>query len=100
MEHGRKALGWLAAIAVVAWLGMGMSLCAAEVDINSADAATLAQELKGVGESKARAIVADREQKGPFHSVDDLTRVKGIGPRIVDDNRGQLTVGGPGEAAN
>jgi len=36
--------------------------------------------LPGVGPSLARAIILERTAGGPFRSIDDLTRVKGIGP--------------------
>jgi competence protein ComEA len=63
------------------------------VNINTADAATLARELVGVGETRAAAIVAHRTQNGPFRSVEELTLVKGIGPRVIEQNRGNLVVG-------
>jgi competence protein ComEA len=62
------------------------------VDINTADAATLSRELKGVGETRARAIVDHRAQHGPFRSVDELALVKGIGPRVIEQNRANLRV--------
>ena len=49
------------------------------VDLNRADAIGL-QELPGVGPATAEAIVAHREENGPFRSVDDLLDVPGIGP--------------------
>jgi len=49
------------------------------VDINMADAATLAKNIKGVGLKKAQVIVAYRNKHGMFKSVDEITRVKGIG---------------------
>ncbi|MEH6551007.1 MAG: ComEA family DNA-binding protein [Pseudomonadales bacterium] len=64
----------------------------AKVNINSADAALLSDALKGVGQSKAQAIVADRKSNGPFKSVDDLTRVRGIGMSIVDKNRSLIAL--------
>jgi competence protein ComEA len=63
------------------------------VDINTADAATIAAALNGVGESKARAIVEYREKHGPFRSADELAKVKGIGLRTVEKNREQIRVG-------
>lgn len=56
-----------------------------KIDINTADAATLAT-LPGVGPQTAKAIIAAR----PFASVDDLTRVSGIGPAKLDDLRGRV----------
>ena len=64
------------------------------IDINTADAQTLATGLTGVGETKARAIVAYRDQNGPFKSPDDLKQVKGIGDRILELNRGNISAGG------
>jgi len=61
-----------------------------KVDINTADTWTLARELYGVGEKKAAAIVAFREQHGAFKSVDGLAQVYGISQRLVDENRDKL----------
>ncbi|MNW09461.1 ComE operon protein 1 [compost metagenome] len=61
-----------------------------KVNLNTADAATLQRELSGVGEAKAKAIVAYREANGPFSSIDELLEVKGIGKGILDKNRGTL----------
>jgi competence protein ComEA len=68
---------------------------AGPVDINSADAASLAEAIDGVGERKAVAIVEHREIHGPFASVDELAAVKGIGMKTVDRNRDSLTVARP-----
>lgn len=65
---------------------------AGPVDINTADAATISAELKGVGLSKAQAIVEYREKHGPFKSPDDLSLVKGIGDRTVELNRANILV--------
>lgn len=64
----------------------------AKIDLNDADAPTLQKELSGVGEAKAKAIVAYRETNGPFASVDELLEVKGIGKAILDRNREKLEV--------
>ena len=63
----------------------------AKVNINTADATTLTT-LDGIGQSKAEAIVADREANGPFESPADLARVQGIGERTVEKNAERLTV--------
>jgi competence protein ComEA len=63
-----------------------------KVNINSADAQTLAKGLKGVGASRAEEIVRHRETYGPFASVDELTEVKGIGQSTLDSNRDLITL--------
>ena len=68
------------------------SVASGKVDVNTASPAELAS-LPGIGESKAAAIIAEREKK-PFASVDDLERVRGIGARTVDDLRSKVSVGG------
>ena len=59
------------------------------VDINLADIETLAL-LKGVGEKRAKAIVAYRESNGQFNSVDDLLNVKGVGEHTLQLNKGRI----------
>jgi competence protein ComEA len=48
----------------------------------------------GVGKAKADAILAERTT-APFASVDDLVKVKGIGPKFIEKFRSNLTVSGP-----
>lgn len=48
--------------------------------------------LDGIGEPLARRIVEDRERRGPFRSVDELTRVNGIGPSTLQKVRPFLTI--------
>ena len=62
------------------------------VNINTADAETISTELKGIGLSKAEAIVEYRSKHGPFRSPDDLSLVKGIGERTVEINRNDIRV--------
>jgi len=76
---------------VFAWAG--------PVDINKADAATIAKELNGIGLSRAQAIVAYREKNGSFKSADDLRKVKGIGAKTLEMNRANIRVDGAGGAA-
>ena len=68
---------------------------AGQVDINTADAATIAAELNGIGMSKAKAIVEYRKKHGPFRSVEDVSLVKGIGERTIERNRGDIKVSAP-----
>lgn len=60
------------------------------VNVNTANAEEIADGLKGVGLSKATAIVAYRETNGKFIHVDELVNVKGIGIRTIDQNRGMI----------
>jgi len=69
------------------------SLQASEVvNINSADAATIEHKLKGVGVTKAQAIVKYRQQNGPYKSVEELVNVSGIGEKTLEKIRGQISV--------
>jgi competence protein ComEA len=63
---------------------------AGPVDVNTADAKTLARELQGIGMAKAEAIVSYREKNGPFKTADDLAKVKGLGKKLVDQNKANL----------
>jgi competence protein ComEA len=67
---------------------------AGPVDINSADAETISNELDGVGLTKAQAIVEYRKKHGPFKSAEDLSLVKGIGERTVEINKANIRVTG------
>jgi competence protein ComEA len=80
----KQFMAALALLPVLAWAG--------PVDINTADAATLARALKGIGPARAEAIVAWREANGPFKTAEDLVLVQGIGERVLEDNRGLITV--------
>jgi len=63
---------------------------AGPVNINTADADLLAQELEGIGPARARAIVAYRDANGPFTSPDQLMDIQGVGPRVLDINRDNI----------
>ena len=68
---------------------------AGPVNINTADAPTIEKELNGIGAKKAEAIVAYRAANGNFTSADELTKIKGIGSKIVDKNRDNILVSQP-----
>jgi len=62
------------------------------VNINVADAPTLAKALNGVGDRRAEDIVRYREEFGPFTTVEQLAEVKGIGTSTLEKNRAVITL--------
>lgn len=65
---------------------------AGPVNINSADAKTLAKELVGVGPEKAEAIVKYRTEKGPFTAPEQIKKVNGIGDAIFEQNKANIKI--------
>lgn len=84
-------LGVLALLAVAAAPVQGDT---PPININTASATELTV-ISGIGPAKAKAIVDHREANGPFASVDDLRSVSGIGDKLLDQMRSQVTVGEP-----
>ncbi|AZC03184.1 MULTISPECIES: ComEA family DNA-binding protein [Acinetobacter] len=50
------------------------------------------QQLKGIGEKKAQAIVEYRQKNGSFKNIDEIKNVKGIGPAIFEKNKSRLAL--------
>lgn len=67
----------------------------AQININTATKEQL-DGLKGIGPTKAQAIIDYRTKNGPFKTVDDLEKVNGIGPATMKDIRAQVSVTGSG----
>ena len=82
----------IAAVLVTVALALP-ALASTPVNINKADAATIAKSLDGVGLAKAEAIVAWRDEHGPFKNVGDLSHVKGMGPATLERNREAILLG-------
>ncbi len=61
------------------------------VNINQADAETIAAALDGIGMSRALAIVQYRDDHGSFYSAEELSAVKGIGITTVERNTNRKT---------
>ena len=66
---------------------------AGPVDINKADAATIAKELDGIGPARAKAIVEYREKHGAFKTVEEVAKVKGVGAKAIEQNRANIRLG-------
>ena len=69
------------------------------LDINAANALQLAEQLPGIGPSKAAAILQWREQNGHFERIEQLQEVKGIGPKTVEKLRPLIRIGTEAEAS-
>ncbi|WP_348671958.1 helix-hairpin-helix domain-containing protein [uncultured Abyssibacter sp.] len=63
---------------------------AGPVNINAASAATLAEELDGVGPVTAQRIVAYRKDHGAFKSAEELKKVKGVGEKTFAKNKANI----------
>ncbi|MDA8417268.1 MAG: helix-hairpin-helix domain-containing protein [Betaproteobacteria bacterium] len=72
---------WLKGVVGIALVLLGWSAWA-EVDINSATETQL-RTVKGIGHTRAQAILAWRGRNGSFHNVADLRRVKGFGDKTI-----------------
>jgi competence protein ComEA len=86
---------------ILSFLGLalaGINLAFAAVNINTATPGEL-DGVKGIGPSKAQAIVDYRSKNGPFKSLDDLKNVKGFGEKSIAKLKGELSVSGGPEAA-
>lgn len=92
MAH-RHFISSVAALALALLISAaGASAEQTTIDLNTASVAQL-NELSGIGNAKAQAIVEYRDKNGPFESVDDLRNVKGIGDKLLAQLRSQLSVG-------
>jgi len=63
---------------ILCWTTLAMAI---PVNINQADAETIADALSGIGEKTAIKIVEYREANGLFKTVEELTNIKGIGEK-------------------
>jgi competence protein ComEA len=71
------------------------NLLAAPVNINSADAKSIADSIKGIGIKKAQAIVDYRTKNGDFKSIDDLSQVTGIGAKTIEKIKADVLLSEP-----
>ena len=64
---------------------------AEKLNINQADLTQL-QQLSGIGEKKAQAIIDYRNENGSFKTIEDLAKVAGIGEKTVEKLRDSITI--------
>jgi competence protein ComEA len=92
MDVIRKVCFILILVALVSFMG---GLASAEenskVNINTATAEELST-LEGIGEMKAESIIEFRGNHGHFTKIEDLKNVKGIGDKIFEKIKDQITV--------
>ncbi len=69
---------------------LSLNALAAPVNINKADAKTIAKSLNGIGMVKADAIVKYRKNNGSFTNLKELAKVKGIGAKILVKNKADI----------
>ena len=50
------------------------------------------QTISGIGQKRAQDILAYREEKGKFQTVDDLKNVSGIGQKTLEKLKDYVTV--------
>jgi competence protein ComEA len=88
----KKQIKWFLVVSFIfSVLMAGFSFAADSVNINTATVEEL-KTLQGVGTQRAEAIVKYREEHGPFQSLEELKKVNGIGDKIIEDNRSNITL--------
>ena len=92
MKHGRKILTLFVVIAVLT--AFVPALWAAETDKVNINTATVEEiaKLEKIGPKYAERIVQYRKDHGPFEKPEDITKVKGIGPKTFELNKNKITV--------
>jgi competence protein ComEA len=82
--------GWFMKKLMIVLALFSVNSFASPVNINKADAKTIADSLSGIGMAKAEAIVAYRTAHGDFKTTDDLDKVSGIGAKTIEKNKADI----------
>lgn len=94
----RAVLSSLAALVLVSLVGFSARANkkppATPIDLNTATIEQL-EQLPGVGPVTAKRIIDMREKSGPFHKVEDLLAIRGIGPKRLGKIRPYVIVSPP-----
>ena len=96
MKFDRRRLTAIALALALLFGGLSLGTAQAQdegtpININTADEVELMM-LKGIGETKAKAIVEYREAQS-FETIEDLMKVSGIGEKTFENIKGRITVG-------
>lgn len=89
---GSLAVGAVSPLTLLAAEHPKAQVVAKQVNINSADAKTIADVLVGIGTAKARAIVKFREEHGRFTNIDQLKQISGINQMLISNNRERIAL--------
>ncbi len=82
---------FIAALFLMSVVPMALAEEGKMININTASVEQLAK-LKRVGQKYAERVVQYREANGPFVKAEDITKVKGIGPKTYEANKDIITV--------
>ncbi|WP_312332691.1 ComEA family DNA-binding protein [Acinetobacter variabilis] len=70
---------------------LSASSAADKISLNQAGIEQL-QQLNGIGQKKAEAIIESRQKNGKFKTIEDIQQVKGIGPALFAKNKDKLAL--------
>lgn len=82
---------WILTALVLSLFLAPLTFASGMINVNTATIEELSQ-LRNIGPSKAAAIIAYRDDHGPFRSVQELAQVVGIGERTVEINLERIAI--------
>ena len=91
LNRSHFTISIMALMLIVSLSGMGFA-ADGQVDLNTSTAKEL-QQLPGIGKGLAKRIIDYRTANGPFKTVEDVIKVKGIGKKMFARMQDRLTVG-------
>lgn len=97
LNRSHFTISIMALMLIVSLSGMGFA-ADGQVDLNTSTAKEL-QQLPGIGKGLAKRIIDYRTANGPFKTVEDVIKVKGIGKKMFARMQDRLTVGSSSQVA-
>jgi competence protein ComEA len=89
-NNNQESHAMIKKLLILATVLFSINAFAAPVNINTADAQTIADSLNGIGIKKAQTIVDFRAKNGDFKTIDDLAKVSGIGAKTIEKNKADI----------